>query len=1170
LTCGFWNINGLLGQDQQSEKFLLRSKCFKYLNYDILCIAETHLRDGHIFEVPEYEFFGHNRQINNKNRAFGGVGVFVKKNILEYFSVTVLDNNYEGIMWLQLICKITKEIIRICVCYLPPEGSSRKIDGRDFYDVLLSQIFMYQNNCQFTICGDFNSRVGNLCDFIEGIDHIQDREVIDHKINSYGDMLIELLVSSNCCMVNGRKGQNDFTSVSVKGKAVVDYCISSHEGIENISDFSVTGAKDVFENAGCLGVYDPTVCCIPDHSLLSWNITTKRSLNSTSNKENSQWNCKHIIYNRKLPEDFCHNVKSKFEGLGDMLNERNVDEVYEEFVKTVKDEMNKKLGKKVVFRGERKGQGKNINKPWWSEKLQNLWKEVRKQEKLWHKSKDKDKSKMKSDMCKAQNNFDREVQKSKREFWFTEQRKLEEMYKYDKTQFWTTIGDIGIANDRKKTLPFSVTDDRGKTVVDRDEVLKVWQEYFKNLLNQDTSNGNVASDVVIEQSVPCDDVGINILNAEITVSEIEMAIKASSKGKACGEDDIPLEVLCNENIVGFLCKMFNECFSKGSYPEVWKKGIICPIPKTNTSDTDPSCYRGITLASSSYKLFCSVLNSRLMDWVEQNCILADEQNGFRRNRSCVDHVTSLVSIIETRLKGKQSTYAAFIDFKKAYDSIDRNHLWHKMENLGLPTNSRIYCAIRNLYNNLKCCVRVHGFKSDWFEVLSGLRQGCVLSPIMFNMYINDLVINLKGRCNGIPIGGENVTCLLYADDVVLLARNEQDLKEMLNVVNQWCMKWNINVNGDKSEVVHFRNKSVEQTRNKFCIGNIDIKKVSKYRYLGLFLHEHLDFSVTAHNVANSANRALGLLIAKDKAYGGMPFKCFEKLYDALVMSVINYGAAIWGHKEYSSINAVHNRACRYFLGVGKYTPNAAVQGDMGLLPPFVHQWVNIARNWCRLVNMSTDRLNRKIFIWTWQFAINGKVKNALWNIAQFFKQNDMTEFLNINNMIDKNDIIYRTRISSMEKYVSKWSEIIESECGSTRNGGNKLRTYRLMKTEYRTEKYVTTILGKRQRASIAKFRCGTAPIRIETGRYEKLDECERLCPFCINVIEDEYHVLFECFLYADLREEFYNRLLVEIELDFNALSIKEKLCSILASDSDFIIRHTAKFCTLLLERRRGF
>ena len=108
---------------------------------------------------------------------------------------------------------------------------------------------------------------------------------------------------------------------------------------------------------------------------------------------------------------------------------------------------------------------------------------------------------------------------------------------------------------------------------------------------------------------------------------------------------------------------------------MWKKGIICPVPKSNMPDVhDPKCYRGISLAVSSYKLFCSVLNSRLNDWAEQNGAVVEEQNGFRTNRSCIDHIYSLVSIVDTRMRIKQSTFAAFIDFQKAYDSINRDHL----------------------------------------------------------------------------------------------------------------------------------------------------------------------------------------------------------------------------------------------------------------------------------------------------------------------------------------------------------------------------------------------------------------------------------------------------------------------------------------------------------------
>ena len=89
--------------------------------------------------------------------------------------------------------------------------------------------------------------------------------------------------------------------------------------------------------------------------------------------------------------------------------------------------------------------------------------------------------------------------------------------------------------------------------------------------------------------------------------------------------------------------------------------------------------------------------------------------------------------------------------------------------------------------------------------------------------------------------------------------------------------------------------------------------------------------VTAKCVAQSASRALGLVIAKANAFGGFPFWTFSKLYDATVSSVISYGAAIWGTRDYSCVSAVQHRACRFFWGVGKFTPNAAVVGDMGLV-----------------------------------------------------------------------------------------------------------------------------------------------------------------------------------------------------------------------------------------------
>ena len=140
------------------------------------------------------------------------------------------------------------------------------------------------------------------------------------------------------------------------------------------------------------------------------------------------------------------------------------------------------------------------------------------------------------------------------------------------------------------------------------------------------------------------------------------ATDTAKKGKAYGIDSNPVEVLCNVTSVSFLHILFNVCFDKGIVPSAWSKCIINPNPKSSTTDPrDPLSYRGITLASAMYKLYCSVINSRLSSWCGINNKIVDEQNGFRKNRSTIDHVSTLTNIIDSRKKRKLSTFCVFID-----------------------------------------------------------------------------------------------------------------------------------------------------------------------------------------------------------------------------------------------------------------------------------------------------------------------------------------------------------------------------------------------------------------------------------------------------------------------------------------------------------------------------
>ena len=190
-----------------------------------------------------------------------------------------------------------------------------------------------------------------------------------------------------------------------------------------------------------------------------------------------------------------------------------------------------------------------------------------------------------------------------------------------------------------------------------------------------------------------------MLESDIVESEVKRAVKRAKKRKATGYDKIHAETLKNETSVRFLTSLFQYCFRHKVVPSQWNKCIINPIPKGSGVDPrSPLEYRGITITSAVVKLYCDILNVRLSMWTEANNVLSDTQNGFRRDRNCQDHLFTLSSIIETRLKTKKDTVACFIDMRKAFDRINRNLLWYKLKTLGLPDH--FSSTIQSLYNQV--------------------------------------------------------------------------------------------------------------------------------------------------------------------------------------------------------------------------------------------------------------------------------------------------------------------------------------------------------------------------------------------------------------------------------------------------------------------------------------
>ena len=171
-----------------------------------------------------------------------------------------------------------------------------------------------------------------------------------------------------------------------------------------------------------------------------------------------------------------------------------------------------------------------------------------------------------------------------------------------------------------------------------------------------------------------------------------------------------------------------------------------------------------------------ILQARLQWYV--NCELPDVQAGFRKGRGTRDQIANIHWIIKKAGEFQKNIYFCFIDYSKAFDCVDHNKLWEILQETGIP--DYLICRLRNLYAGQEATVRT-GHGTDWFQIRKGVRQGCILSPCLFNLYAEYIMRNSRWdeAQAGIKIAWRNINNLRYADDTTLMAESEKELKSLL-------------------------------------------------------------------------------------------------------------------------------------------------------------------------------------------------------------------------------------------------------------------------------------------------------------------------------------------------------------------------------------------------------
>jgi len=812
-------------------------------------------------------------------------------------------------------------------------------------------------------------------------------------------------------------------------------------------------------------------------------------------------------------------------------------------------------------------------KPWWNDELQDLWDEQCTNERAFLKatSKSHHKQQLRSQFIQSRKSFDRALRRVKRRYQRAQQEKLGDLCDNDSVGFWKMVKNMSVGAQRTASIPLSV-EIENEVTSDLDVVMQKWKSDFETLFSPPNSAHFDANHLQIierrllhiqtlQDALPIPDEPIHTLNVPLTFQEVDKAIRNLKNAKACGLDGVFSECLKNKSVIDLLFRIYCYCFEHGVVPDSWLLNVINPIFKAG-SLYDPLNYRGITLVNIVCKCYSFILNTRLCKWAEDNGILSDEQNGFRHARSCLDHMYVLYTIVKNRIMLKRSTYACFIDAKKAFDRVNHACLWVKLYDLGIK--GKMLSAIQSLYDKdrLSCKIRLNNLLTDSFPVLCGVKQGDPMSPTLFALYVNDLIDELNIIDKGVQCGKKKVCSLFYADDIVILAENAADLQMQLDKVNQWCSKWRMELNQDKTKIIHFRPKTAKITSYKFTCGSIDLNSCSKYKYLGMYFNEFMDDCEIVKDVAKSASRALGGVICKFKNTGGLHYGTFTKLYECIVQPVMLYGAGLWGNKEFSKLNTIQNRACKYFLGLPKTASNVACEGDIGWLSVYSKQKLEMLRLWCRLKNMDKERLTSCIFNWSLSLS-KRNIKTWEYNVKKNLKDAIMSYCITDGEVNCKFAVyLYKQYLNKHDN--DKWSTKLWDDRNNLQNG-NKLRLYRCYKSKIMVETYVTNLMSFSERQCLAKLRSGSLPLEVELGRRSGTPIGERTCKLCSeNKIEDEVHFLLECELYDDLREV----LITDLNESDSDLNAKDQYC-LLMSNPD-IQADISKCVFKMWERRKLF
>ena len=908
---GAWNVRTLYQTGKLAQTI---SEVQKY-DIDMLAVSEArwnhqglkHLASGHDI------LYSGRSDDHHSNGVALILAPQIRGSLLEW---TPLG---ERLLKARFSSKFTK--LTVIVCYAPQEDKSDE-EKDAFYDTLSSTIQMTPTHDMLLVLGDLNAKVGKDNQNqgnVMGPHGMGDR-------NENGTRLIELCEEHN--MVIGgtlfqHKEIHKYTWTSPDGRTrnQIDHILINKKWKSSLQNVRTKRGADIGS----------------DHNLVVANVKLKLRKTKKGAIRKPKFDLERLRKEPQVAKNFQIEIRNRFAALQDETD-LSIQSFNQELIES----------SKATIGHRRKPKEQWISGDSW-EKIE--------QRKTIKKRLLQTKSPRMHDKLKEEySNMDKAVKKATRNDKRNYHEKLAEESEKAALQgdMKTLYKTTKLLTGGFKNSDVPIKNMRGETIANEEEKINRWKEHFENILNREPPRLRPTIHSA-EQDLP--------INVEPpTENEVRKAIQSLKNGKAAGEDEVTAEMLKIETefTPKLLQKIFHRIWESENLPEEWKTGLIVKLPKKGDL-TDCGNWRGIMLLSVTSKVFSRIVLNRMNTEVDK--LLRKQQAGFRKGRSCADHIFTLRQIFEQSKEWNTALYANFIDFEKAFDSVHRPALWKILRHYGIP--EKVVNIIKMLYQEFNAKVICGQELSGTFKINTGVKQGCILSPFLFCLAIDWVMKeSLEGNKTGIQwTFNETLEDLDFADDVVLLSQRFKDMQIKTNTIYTQAQKIGLKMNMAKTKTMRLNSKESSLIK----LGDRELEDVMEFSYLGSSISSNGNSEDDVNQRLKKARQAFGALRNIWKS-GKISKRTKTRIYKTNVLPVLLYGSESWKITKTiaKKLEAFQNKCLRRILRIfwPNRTTNAEIRCSTGIQP--VSEIIDHRRwRWIgHVTRMESNSITKTALRWT--------------------------------------------------------------------------------------------------------------------------------------------------------------------------------------------------------------